>query len=542
MKQQSITTIILLALLSMAGRQARAQAQGQPVKLTGTVTYVTSSNVYVRFENTEPLQPNDTLYTADMENYRPCLLLIQKSSVSSIGKPIGGCSLAKGDEVVYFYTPPATTADTLPVAADSSGNTRDTVSTPEKQPRHKPSGLTQKPLLGRVTLANYTTTGKGGVNSRSLARLMLRADHIGGSKFSFYHYGHFRYSTVNETKRNWTEARLNIYELYARYEPDSSLRLTLGRVINPNLFSVGPMDGLQAEKYWHRFYAGLAAGTRPDPVTFGLNPNLLQYGAWAGLRYGNKENNRTNLGFIEQKNRGVVDRRYLFMQHQSRFGPNLSLFASGELDLYRKDTLNHISTTPRPTSLYVSLHYRPTDRLSLMASYDMRKNYILYESFSDQLSTLTVDDPLRSGLRLRATYRISNNLSAGISLRNRLQSDKQNYYSGASLFLNLYQVPGIGGRWFNTLNTNINTYYRYYSFMSRYAIDLAQDRLSLSPYARGILYDYIKFDVKPVFQVYGGLEAYYRAAGKWDIGILYEYSDFEGTGFHRFDVQLTKRF
>ncbi len=544
MKSTLKFTLSTIAICITISTQLWAQNPEHQQQITGTVSYVTSQNIYLRFDNTAVLQIDDTLFISRNGNNQACLILKKKSSVSCMAERIGDCSLKQGDQVTYYYTPKIIETEN-PEKTDtdsSSVNPGDNIVEQNNKTKNKHRKRSLEDIDGKVSLSNYSTTGIGGINSRSVARVMVDAEHIGNSKFSIYNYAYFRFNSLSDSGEKRTLNRLNIYELNLRYDYDSSLSFSIGRTISRRMYSIGAMDGITAEKQWKNFYTGIVAGFRPDPVNYGLNFNLFQFGAYAGLYHDPSHHNSTNIGFINQTNAGRTDRRYLYVQHRSELGKNVRLFASTEIDLYEKDTANTVTNKLRLTSVYLSVHYRVNSKLRLMASYDVRKNIILYESFASSLDLLTQNDPYRGGLRLRLNYRINRNLYAGISVSNRAQSDGQNNYSNANLYFNISDLPGIGGRLMNTISINRNYSYQYYSLSTRYTKDLANNKISLSPSSRIMVYDYTRFSLAPFIQLYLGLDAYYRISKTWSIGAAYEFSAIRGTNFNRFNTHLIKRF
>jgi len=534
----------MLVLCSLISHQAKAQSGSDLEKIIGTVSFVTSQNIYLRFENTAPLQIEDTLFSSVNGHNEACLILKNKSSVSCVAQPIGDCTPKKGDKLIYYYTPPPVREEkTDEVNTDTGSTEKSPIIIEPKKPEvnYRQNKLAEN-IDGKVSLSNYTTLGLGGVNSRSVARIMLDAEHIGDSKFSVYSYSYFRYNTLSDSGEIRNGNRLNIYELSLRYDYDSSLTLSMGRTINRRMYSVGAMDGISVEKRWKNIYTGIVAGSRPDVKNFGLNFNLFQYGAYAGFYHDPDHRSSSNIGFINQTNAGATDRRYLYFQHRSALGKKVHLFASSEIDLYEKDTSNIVSNKLRLTSVYLSLRYRVNSKFSLMASYDVRKNLILYESFTDNLGTLTTNDPYRGGLRLRANYRFTKNIYSGISFSNRSQSDGKNNFTNANLFLNISELPGIGGSLMNTFSINNNYSYQYYSLSTRYSKYMANNQFSLSPSARVMMYHYNNFSISPFLQLYLGLDAYYNISKTWRIGAMYEFSASGRTNYNRFNTHLIKRF
>lgn len=532
----SILFLVFFGLLAVL--DAEAAAFSAKDSISGSVSFITSENVYLKFENTKQLVPLDTIYSGSVENLVPCLILIQKSSVSAIAKNIGNCDLKVGDKVWYFFEPEASSASKESPATDGKTVQAIIPLVAELESKEKD----KDDINGMVSLNNYSVIDHQNFNSRSIARLSLTADNIDGSKFFFRTYSRFlQNSTQNENVQS-NANKFFLYEFAVDYDFDSTLSLTVGRFINPKMMSVGAIDGLKLQKSWRTVFAGVIVGSRPDPYSYSLNMNLIQYGAYAGVYHTKSHSSFTNLGFINQTNSGLTDRRYLYLQHQSSLGSKVNLFSSSELDLYSKDSLGNSQNETRLTNLFFSVNYRPIRSLTLMASYDVRKNLILYESFSQELERLLSDDPYRTGLRFRANYRLTKSVFAGFAISQRLQSDSKNEFSNKSLFLNFSKIPWIGGRVNTSISTNKNSFQLYNSASIRYSREFLENKLSLTPFFRILNYEYIDKELDQVYQTYMGIDFNYDFSRKLSLRALYDYSIRSNSGFHRFNVNITQRF
>jgi hypothetical protein len=514
-----------------------AQNANKPNRLNGTVSYLTSENVYLRFSSTEKLVLNDTIYVVNGKQLYPCLILQQKSSVSCVAQIINGCNVKTGDAVAYFY------ADEKPVEeADTA--TIDSVAPVPVVPAVKPTQATKKqePINGRVSLANYTTLGNGDVNSRTVARLSLNADNIGGSNFSVRTYAHYRQNNISRESENTVDRRLNVYELAVNYAIDETFSISAGRIISRKMPSVGAMDGLMLDKSWNTVYVGAIAGMRPDPFSYKVNFNLFQIGAFAGLYHTKSKSSFTNIGFMNQSNTGLTDRRYLFLQHSSSIGSKLNLFASSEVDLYKTDSLGAAQSGGQLTSVFLSANFRATKRITLSASFDSRRNLILYQSFADQLNSLLAYNPVRNGIRFGFDVRASTNIRTGIYVAMRTQNNQQNEYYMGNFYFNVSNFPWIGGTLNNNLSYNTNSTFNYASLNVRYNRYLFKEAFSFSPYYRLLRHTYATITNYVAYQQYFGLDMQYYITRNLSLGVMYEYSLQKDQPFNRFNVNLIQRF
>ncbi len=191
------------------------------------------------------------------------------------------------------------------------------------------------------------------------------------------------------------------------------MQIWFGRYLNRKISNISIVDGLQFEKAFSFLTFGLVAGSRPNFTDFGLNTKL--FGIWTVLsRYdtlgsGIMEN---TFSVFEQTNNFKIDRRFAYLQHNNTIITNTNLFASAEVDLYKKEIgigKNDFSLT----SLYLSARYSPVREFSLSLSYDARKNVYYYETFKS-ISDSVLENETRQGFRARTIIRPINNLTVGL--------------------------------------------------------------------------------------------------------------------------------
>ena len=114
---------------------------------------------------------------------------------------------------------------------------------------------------------------------------------------------------------------------------------------------------------------------------------------------------------FQQTNDFVTDRRFAYLQHNNTIITNINLFASAEVDLYKKE-LGLGKSDFSLTSLYLSARYSPIREFSLSLSYDARKNVYYYETFKS-ISDSVLENETRQGFRARTIIRPLNNLIIG---------------------------------------------------------------------------------------------------------------------------------
>ena len=390
--------IIMLIFLSatLAAKEIR-------VKKDGKISFITSQNIYVRFENTEGLSTGDTAYYKYKGKLIPVMVVQFLSSTSCSGKKIDDINLKIGDNVTVW-----------------SLNDEPEVSTIKKDGNEKDSNLVndtkqQEIRKDKFKIPEYRSNFYGSFTANSFSgfanyansvgtqrwryTLNMHAENINGSPFSFTNYMNFSYLTSN-----WNNIKTNVFNNLKIYDLSIGYKVNkfsvwLGRHMNNNISSVGPIDGLQIEKGFGKFALGGVIGSKPDFLHMGLNSNLFEFGAYIN-RVDTINNGimQSSVAIFQQSNHGKTDRRFLYFQHNNNIVNNLYLFFSSEIDLFKLQN-NKAKSDFSLTSLYLSTQYTPIRLLTINLSYDARRSIIYYETFKSLYDSL-FENQLRQGLRL----------------------------------------------------------------------------------------------------------------------------------------------
>lgn len=521
----------LYILLSIFYGSTCLFAQDDKNSLLGKVSFVTSNNVYVKFDSTEKIKIGEFLQL----NTQDCLQITEKSSTSVVCTIVNNCEVKTDDTVTYKIS-----VEKEPVII-SENNVSDTIPTKVIEPKDtypEKQSIYSENIYGRVSVASYNNLSNLREDQHRLqGKFSLNADHIDDGKFSIETFLAYRNNiTVPENYRGRTSI-FNVYNLNAKYDATPSLSFTLGREINSKASIFGANDGLQIEKYFGNFYVGAVGGFRPDFFDYGFNSDLLQYGGYLGIEsktanyYGT-----TTLGAMEQTNAGATDRRYIFFQHSSTIASNLNLFGSGEMDIF-----GNSGSTTRLTNLYLSARYRFSKAANLMVSYDSRKQIIYYETFQTEIERILDEDLARQGIRVRLNVRPAKIIWMGASYSSRFQTGEQNKSDNIYGYITLTKIPAIGGRLNASYNMNTSRYLKSNIFSVRHSRDLVKNKLNAEFYYRMANYDY-ENQITKYKQNYYGIALSYRISRSWQFNISGEMSNLENENNYRFYTQLTKRF
>lgn len=427
----------------------KVNGQNESVNLTGKVSFVSPSNVYVKFSSTRGISAGDTLFMLSGEKNVPVLKVTNMSSTSCVCTPISTDQVTVGQQLTTIARSTVRKTEEKPAAATTASKSVTDTKETEPPVQAKKSDFTEK-IRGSLSASSYTNFSNTPASSFTRMRytFSLDARNIGNSKSSAESYISF-----NHRIGEWAAVKsdpfkaLKIYSLAYKYDINKTTHISVGRRIDEKISNIGAMDGLQFEKSINKFSFGAVAGFRPDYENYGFNSNLLQYGAYVAAGNINAEKyNETSLAFMQQTNNGKTDRRFVYFQHSNSLVKNLFFMGTFELDLYRLviDSLagEHPTNTLNPTGLYLSLRYRLANNLTLSGSYDARKNVMYYETYKSYIDRI-LEDEIRQGFRLQANYSITRNLVLGVQSGYRyLKSDphpSKNLYG----YLSYNQIPGL---------------------------------------------------------------------------------------------------
>lgn len=511
---------ILFLFLSLA-----AYSQTSQEVLNGKVSFITTQNVYVQFDNTEGIRVGDTLYVSQDSKLIPALVVNSLSSISCVGTPI-----TKNN---YVLTTPivAKKREVKNPAVKIPGNSRNALS-PNDEAIHatfkQSTKTTRERFDGRLAVSSYTNVSNTySLSERLRYNLTMNAEHIGNSDLSAETYISFSHLLSFPAKTtDWTGLNnaLKIYSLALKYDLSKTSSISLGRKIYNNLSNIGAVDGLEYENTGKNFTFGAVAGSRPDYLDYSFNPKLLQFGAFISHNTHNDNGiMQTSLAVFDQLNNFKTDRRFVYFQHTNSLLKNVDLFSSFEVDLYGFVN-NQLTSTFDLTSTYISLRIKPWNNFTTSLSYDARKNIYYYETFPQNKIDSTLDKETRQGFRYNFMYRPFKYFiwggNAGYNLKTITTGESMN----ANSFLSYTQLP------FNTYGTLSATILKtpYLKSMTVYGISLNRDfsegKINAQIEYRMGKFIYTNNPSIPTNQNIGAMSLFWRVAKKTSLSV-----NFEGT-------------
>jgi hypothetical protein len=380
----------------------------------GSVSFLSSQNVYVRFNNTEGIKEGDTLYSKEEGILIPAVKAKYISTSSVAGEFINGKQLKVNDILITKAAIANEEKEDIQVKDDFMLPTTPVVF--RKPPESKSVSLEK--INGRLSVNSYSSYSNNLQGDFQRWRYTLSFDgrNIGETPVSVKSHLNFNYRTDEWSEISNNPVRnLRVYDLSVLYRLSERSDIILGRHLNHKISNVGPVDGIQFNHSIGGFNAGLFTGSRPDFSNLGFNLKLFQYGVYVNRTdtVSNKIIDNT-VAFVNQTNNMNTDRRILYFQHTNNYFSELSFFMSAEADLFKiinNESRNELSLT----GLFLSLRYSPLTFASFNISYDARRNIIYYETYKNFLETL-IDNEMRQGFRGSINLRPMSDVYAGFNI------------------------------------------------------------------------------------------------------------------------------
>ncbi|MFN3694368.1 MAG: hypothetical protein ACK4UV_05110, partial [Ignavibacterium sp.] len=340
MKFRFVLFSVFLLLTTFVSPQKKETVEGK-------VSYITPQLIYLKFQNTDGINVNDTLYQSVNKNAKRRLVVKFISSISVACEKLDNFDLKVGDTFFAFIEHQENKIpekDTLMAVQKTVSETENLIAPQvviSESSKSSNSELYGNKFSGKYSIQSYSNINNYGSNNYQSWRHTLKLDYgrIGNSDLNFSTYSIFNYHTSewSEVTRNYFNA-LKVYDLHFRYDFDKSFQIWLGRFLNPKISNISTVDGLLAEANLNLISIGIVGGSRPDWKDFTFNPNLLEYGVYLSRQdtFLNSFMENT-ISFFQQTNNSKTDRRFLYLQHSNNLIKNLKLFASSEIDLYKRE-------------------------------------------------------------------------------------------------------------------------------------------------------------------------------------------------------------
>lgn len=489
--------LVFMALLSLATLDAQT-----PTQLEGSVSFITASSIYVKFTTTQDIEEGDTLFVFVAEKLAPALIVKQKSSISCVTNPIGNLSFEKEQKVFHLkrnlvnekvleeeISEPSTPI--IPIVEEPVSS----ISEPDSILQNTTLTFKEK-ISGRITAASFSTFSKDDLRHRFRHTIAFNARHINNSGLSFElftNYFHGNGYRLQPGSNLFDQLKLNT--LAVSYATQKSWNFVVGRRVNPHMSNIGVIDGAQVEWKRDKIAVGVIAGSRPDFQTYGFNTDLAEAGVYLALTSTPSQLYRaTTIGIIDQRNKWITDRRYVYLQHAQQLTKTINVFFSSELDLYEKK--NEIAKdVVKLTGFYGTIRFRPVNKFNIAVSYDQRRNVVFFETFKNQIDQL-IDEETRQGLRLNSFYRVTKKIQISAAANWRFQKSNVNVSKNYNCNLSYNSLPYINGNISASVNLLETGYLKNTMIAGRYNRGFFKNKMNWEIYYRVVNYQYKNFDTK----------------------------------------------
>ena len=237
--------------------------------------------------------------------------------------------------------------------------------------------------------------------------------------------------------------------------------------------------------------------------------------------------------------------RFVYFQHSNSLVKNLYFIGTFEVDLYqlKVDKVNKTETATNgfdPTGLYLSLRYRFSNKLSVSGSYDARKNVMYYETYKTYIDRM-LENEMRQGFRLQASYRFTRDLTFGLQTGYRfLKSDPRpsnNIYG----YLTYSNIPGVNVAVTLSGTYTESSYMNGLIYGANVSHDFFKNKLQASIGYHYVDYTMPENDLKEIQHI-GEINLYWMLPAKMAFGINYEGTFEQQYKYNRLYLQLRKRF
>lgn len=446
------TLICLLAVLVVSAASGERKERR---RIAAAVTYVSSGTFYFDAGRSRGLDVGDTV-TVNRKAQRRALGVIAavSSSSSSASVITQSDALAVGDSVV---TVKDVRIEDVPVSATGR------LSSSQSAAMRFPSRPQDNVITGRFAL-QYGASGEFGKAlefSQPAATLRLDIQRLFGTGTTFTYYGR----TYSDLTKNFdrfgvgSRTKLRMYELSLAYENRRApVGYSLGRITSRYVGGLGAFDGAQFYVRRGRFTMGVLGGAQTDYTTTQFDTDQLKFAGFVNYAWGGDvfTTSDVTFGYGQQRYRGKIDRTFGYLQSSVRFGTDLFLYSSAEMD-FQKIENGVKSKQMRLTNTFVTLSFSPTQWLSINGGYDAARSIYLFESMKSISDTL-LDKTLKEGLRVSMSFRLPLNITLGGQANYRLASGTT---ATARTLGSTFRIGDV-------LNTDVNMGFQYSNIQGLY--------------------------------------------------------------------------
>lgn len=395
-----------ICLLGLAVLAAPAAAQDSTAQRVAHITYLTADAAYIDAGRLDGLREGARVAVvrggASIATLTVSYLASHQAScnIDSTTAP-----LAVGDLVRFMAAAPP----------------RDSSAAARAAPAATPRSRSPNALRGRVGVQYFHIQQRDGTSGRfsqPAADLRLSGSPTGSPDFTVTLDVRARRSyTVMADGTTLSDNRGRVYQAAVAFrQPGSSVGIVAGRQIAGNLGSIGLFDGVLTD--WTRpgWSAGLFAGAQPEPINLGFSSSVVEGGGYLQRHSAPGAVTRwaLTLGVTGSYQAAHANREFAFVQG-TYFGPQVTALITQEVDYYRWWKRLPGMAALSATNTLAFGQVRASERLTLDAGFDSRRNVRLYRDVINPVTAF--DDTYRRGAWIGASWLALAPVRLGMELR-----------------------------------------------------------------------------------------------------------------------------
>jgi hypothetical protein len=381
---------------------------GQQQQPEGKITYISGDAIYTSLGRNAGVHDSSRVYVMNQNDTAGVLIVIAASSSSSACRSLSPGKRFKINDRVIAFIEASGDRSAIPPPGISLADSvrRDSLSvtsipgTLDLQHQASSGGLSLHGSIGIQYFGSvYSTVGQN--NAQPALSVNVRGTST-NSPFSFQLRGMLRTNvtgTLNPFARSNTN-RSRLHRMSLDYD-DGLYKFSIGRVPPSPFPGLGYVDGFFGSFRKGMISGGFAAGFEPGYGQAVFSSERRKAALFFGISSADRTSYGLTLGYSRSYIFANLDRESAGAIFSSQPTPELWVYAQSEIDL-RTTTDHEITFSPRFTSLYGNVAYRPFRELSVGAGItSFRPLYSLQTALA--LADSLVDRELRTNPYISAS-------------------------------------------------------------------------------------------------------------------------------------------
>ncbi|MCS7053353.1 MAG: hypothetical protein NZM09_06415 [Ignavibacterium sp.] len=395
-------------------------------KEIGIISFRSSQNLYAKFNSTEKININDTIY---LSSNNTAVGIVKFKSLNSISASIIN-SIEVDDSVFVILNEPINMIPDIKddlIKKDSVEKSFTTLFD---------SNISSKENTKlRFSFQSYGYVNNYKEQSRQKIKTSFLDKNFFDENLSFELNFNYYINNYSSSNKDRLKDNLRIFQIQLDYQLDDGINLLFGRSFNPVIKSLDVIDGFQIIRTTNNQSFGLIFGSRPNLRDYWFNVHLIQIGLFYNrIDSINSNSIQNSIGFVEQTNNFKSDRRFVFIEHSNNLIPSTTAFFMSEIDFFNLTNLG-IKEQLNITSLYTGFNIRVIKHLNFNLSFDSRKNFFYLNEYRNQIDSL-INYNFRNGIKIFSSYSPINGLRlSAFYYQSKIKNERKSSSNiGASIF------------------------------------------------------------------------------------------------------------